>query len=534
VARELARSQSMVRKYQPRKESLNQARKILLLEEESRTGEHEARLRHAVATALMAGRMVFRGRLLTPTELGATFKGALETAGAQILPSLFPHFVATTIAPSELSQLLQSELTGPSPKFLGTDLGILELDAGRYTPSCTGVVPVRVLEHIEAEQGTSGAALLAHFGGPPYGYTPNVVKACVLGLLRASKVRLHPEGAKVDITAVRDAGVQSLFDGDRLFRRAEIFPAGKPPITPQDRARICRFFEEHLRHPLDRDDGRIADAVASDFPAQAARLRQVLMRLARLPGPRAFPPALDKLQDTLEGAVRLVRETEPVVTYVAKHLDPLRDGVQLLNLIEAELTQDAVDKVAAARRVHDEEAAQLAELGPLDTAVTGAVEAIAEHLRSEKPWRDVGALDPAVKTVREGYAKERGRLLTLQEQSAEAARARVKQRDGFAKLTADQSHHVLRPIAEATANTTVDAIAPALTTLRDGFRTLLREAEEESNARLDGLLADPVVKVDLRLKNRELTTREDVDALVEEVRERLLAQIDQKHRVRLV
>ena len=48
--------------------------------------------------------------------------------------------------------------SGPSPKFLTGELGILDLDAGRYVSSCSGVVPVRVQEHIKKEVGLSGGA----------------------------------------------------------------------------------------------------------------------------------------------------------------------------------------------------------------------------------------------------------------------------------------------------------------------------------------------------------------------------------------
>ena len=56
-------------------------------------------------------------------------------------------------------------------------LGILELDAGKYVSACSGVVPRRILETIEREEGLGGAALLDAFGGPPYGYTAEVIKA---------------------------------------------------------------------------------------------------------------------------------------------------------------------------------------------------------------------------------------------------------------------------------------------------------------------------------------------------------------------
>ena len=149
---------------------MNPARKLLLQQEENRAEDLERRVRDAVAAAWMAGRMYFRGRSISPQEHGATFAVALAAAATRVLPDLFPHFVATQVQPTELLQLVDAELSGPSPKFLTGELGILELDSGRYVASCGGVVPRRIQEHIESEGGsaarrsspTSEAALRLH------------------------------------------------------------------------------------------------------------------------------------------------------------------------------------------------------------------------------------------------------------------------------------------------------------------------------------------------------------------------------------
>ena len=171
----------------------------------------------------MDGRFDFRGRSIAPEDYGDGFAKALLAAGNRVPPELYPHFVATLVVPTELLQLVENDLSGPSPKFLPARPGILELDSGRYVAACSGVVPRRVLEHLLSEGGVSGSALLTHFGGPPYGYIPNVVKACVAGLLRGGKIRIQAEGGG-EITAVRDAGVRDLFDKDRDFKRASFFP----------------------------------------------------------------------------------------------------------------------------------------------------------------------------------------------------------------------------------------------------------------------------------------------------------------------
>ena len=74
--------------------------------------------------------------------------------------------------------------------------------------------------------------------------------------------------------------------------------------------------------------------------------------------------------------------------------------------------------------------------------------------------------------------------------------------------------------------------------LKDQFTIELQQAEAKANELLDGFLSegeDPmIVPLDLSLKNREIRSEEDIDALVEEIRERLLEQLRSGQRVRLL
>ncbi|MCA9571410.1 MAG: BREX system P-loop protein BrxC, partial [Myxococcales bacterium] len=479
-ARNLARSLAMVRRFRPRRESLNAARRMLLQQEENRVEDLELRFREAVASAWMAGELYFRGRSMQPRDHGTTFPGALESAGRRVLPDLFPHFVSTNVTPKELEPLLAAELAGPSPKFLTGDvsaghLGILELDSGRYIPSCTGVVPRRVLEYIEQEGGVGGTSLLAEFGGPPYGYTTNVVRACVIGLLRAGKLRVQPESG-VEITAVRDAGVCDIFAGDRPFRRATFFPAGDDDIGVQGRARVCRFFDRELGIALDREDTAIADAVADHFPAQAARLRDVLTRMDRLPVPVPVPDTLQKLESALEACLRQVRQTKPTVRTVKQKLDVLREGIHTLAAFDTELTADALQSLRRAANIRDHHVRQLREVDRLGDAAEAAAR-IESHLGSARPWQAVATLEADLQAVRDVYVAARTELLQTQERQAEEARGRVKAFPDFSKLSGEKSHHVLRPIQEATDTTDAEAVAPALSALDAGFQVRLRHAE---------------------------------------------------------
>jgi hypothetical protein len=336
---------------------------------------------------------------------------------------------------------------------------------------------------------------------------------------------------------VRDAGVQELFDKDRAFRRATFFPAGDDDIGVIGRNKVCRFFQEELGLALEHEDAAIADAVAEHFPARAARVREVLTRLDRLPVRVQPPPELERLHDALEACLRQIRQTRPTVRTVKARLDALREGMRTLAAYDTELTETAIQALRQAAVAREHLVGQLRATGRLgDTSE--AADRLDAHLASARPWQALGTLAPDLAAVREAYITHRTQLLAAQERHAQDARGRVKAHPDFARLTSDQSHHVLRPIQEACHATDAASVAPTLSELDAGFQVLLRDGEQEAWDRLDQIRAAgdaPLVrKVTHGLKNREVGTEAEVEALLAELRTKLLEHVRAGARVRIV
>ncbi|MEY3011933.1 MAG: hypothetical protein RIT45_668 [Pseudomonadota bacterium] len=489
-------------------------------------------LRDAVAACWMDGRVYIRGRALAPSDHGTAFGPTLHSVGTRALPEFYPHFVATQLMPQELGQLLNQDLSGPSPKYLAAELGILDVHDGRYDVTCAGLVPQRVFEQINADNGMSGHLLLVRFGSPPYGFASSIVKASVLGLLRAGRVRIVPESG-AEMTSYRDAGTRELFEKETAFRRATIFPAGEDSVSPKVRARICKFFEANLQRSVDRENAAIADAVNASFPGCARDLRELEKRFDRLPGRPDLPKPLAALHEALQACLQNVRQTKPTVMAVSKHLDTLHEGVVLLRSYLSELTEEVLARVQVVDRVVNERGRQLEAFGDVATNVEASIARLREQLSSECPWRELGALADDVATVEGAYRLARKQLLEALEDRAEQVRVRVKSEPGFATLTADQSHHVLRPIALAVPDTGEDAVAPTLVVLRSGSLIALQEAEVEALARLRELVEPrlppepppPPGEVVVRVagpRRRLVRTEAEVSEVVDEFRRRLL------------
>ena len=137
------------------------------------------------------------------------------------------------------------------------------------------------------------------------------------------------------------------------------------------------------------------------------------------------------------------------------------------------------------------------------------------------------------------YKEVRRELLDSQLQQVEAITTKVKARKGFARLNEKNSDYVIRPIRQAAIDTTAEALYPTLAELRDSVARKLEQAEVEANTLLDLLISEDtkeqVLKVEVLadLRNRELSTPEEVNALVDTLRDRLLRQLQNQKNIRI-
>jgi hypothetical protein len=535
LTRELGRSLRMLRRFESPHAPLPHEKRRLLLDEQGRRDDLHAALIKAVADAFMAGRIYFDGADDSPTELGGSFGTALVEAGNKRLPQIYPHFSPTQVTPSELAQLTVSPLSGPNRKFFKGDLGILDEDAGKLVAVCSGPIPTRVFEFVERNPGTAGAALLKHFVSPPYGYPGNVVKACVAGLLHAGKIRLEPAGGD-KITSISDPGVQDLFKSDRTFKTTDIFPADEQKIRPQDRAKICGVFAKQFRRQVEPHNEAIADASGSILAQLASTQRDVELRLARLPNRPLAPEAIQNLTKVIEDCNR-TRQVEPKVAALARHIDALREGAAMLHNFDEGLSQDAIDEVNRADQVMRHQLRQLEGTSALGPELAAARDRLAEQLRAPQPWKDIESLTPDIEAIRDAYVAARGRLLAEQERAIEDALQDLEARPAVHTLGDEERQAVLRPLWSARYETSEEAVYPGLSELATGFATRLADARQSA---LDKLLAleskssgELIVRVSLELHDREIRSAADVDALLDEIRKRLLEQLAKAEKVRV-
>jgi TRAP-type C4-dicarboxylate transport system substrate-binding protein len=141
-----------------------------------------------------------------------------------------------------------------------------------------------------------------------------------------------------------------------------------------------------------------------------------------------------------------------------------------------------------------------------------------------------------MQVIEQHYQTVRLGFIEGQERRAETVRDDLQQRQGYYSLVENQRQRVLQTIWQAVYDTTAEALYPPLLELRDTAQLKLGRAAEEAHQYLSEELSkkgEEVVEFRLNLQNREVSSPDQVEALVEQLRHRLLAQLQGKSQIRL-
>lgn len=541
LARALGRSEQMVQRYKPRRESLPHDRRRLLLDEEARLGDLRSKLGEAIEDALYDGKAYIRGRAITPDAHGGSFATVLHDLGEQQLPEFYPYFENIVVTEAELMQLFEEGLKGLSTKFLTDEIGIIALDEGRYVPRCEGTIPKRVFQFIEDRARVSGAQLYTHFGQQPYGYSMSLVRACLAGLLRARQIEIYTEAGQT-FTSYGDGGTRDFFRREKDQKRADFVPAsGDEDVSVRDLARMARFFERQLHvDDVAREPEAIADAVYEHFPKLGNQARQTIALYERAVGERARETVLlSNLREVARALdqCRSSRQVQQTVRKLLQYLDVFQDHVPKIGSIGRELDDDVVATMERLRRVLRVEFAQLEEAELADSEAVNHAGAIRAQLDTgETPWRGADELLEQADALVAIYERVRQRLINEQAEYAAEARKEVKLREGFEKLDARESNHVLLPLGKATFDTSAADRSPHLSKLKERYLTRVDNALDEAHQRFDEIIAEKVQVIveslPLDLNNHVVASVEELDAVLDDIRARAVVMLEDGSRVR--
>ncbi len=535
MARRHLRSRAMIEKND--KTRPNRLQERLLVEEKARRDRLLKGIPAAVRACWLNGQIYFNGAAYKARDRGTGFEAAVKSVVEENLGGVYPHFKEGNYLLSkdkDLGELFHPEITSPNPAFMENGgLGLLAMDAGRVAFTASGAIPAKIKEYLAIRRRASGQRMVRHFGRPPHGHPRQVIKACLIALLRCEAILVR-DGSGGRITSYKDPGARDVFLRETGFNRCEIIQNKDPDITPRIKVACARFFRENLGREVRTENDALADAVFDYFaPLQkkAGDRKFALMDLSLRP-----PARLDDFSEALRRCLADRRE-QSTVTALHDRLDALKEGLALLNEIEESLTEDAEAALARFRTIRRIHLPCLHGVGVRDE-IRDEEDMLDRQLASETPWRGYADAAPAARKIEAVHREKRAHLIREQARHYEAALDDLKRRPDFSRLTSEQTASVLRLMETALVETTPDETAPPLAKLKQTEQTI-QAAAARADDMIDEFIREvdpaPIVKISLKLlRNHTFETDGDLDKALGEFREICMEEIREGRKVRLV
>lgn len=264
---ELYRSKQMVAKY----DQLRAQNKITPDESASLANEkldvtrREERLKRLMVAAIETGTGFFDGVGKAGSELGKSAPEILNAMLDYAVPKLYPKLEMGTrpIKGTEADEILKAaNLNGLSKVFYqGSDgLGLVVMEGTKYVVNIQAPIAKEVMGYLNQEHDygnkVTGRMLEDHFGGLGYGWEREILWIVLASLLRAGVIEVTYQGRR--FRNHLDAQVRAVFAATNAFRSASFAPRKAPDLKTLVSA--ARRYEELTGDEVDVDEAAIAQA----------------------------------------------------------------------------------------------------------------------------------------------------------------------------------------------------------------------------------------------------------------------------------
>lgn len=264
---ELYRSKQMTAKY----EQLRAQNKIKpeesssLANEKLESGRREQWLKTLMTQALQKGLGLFDGVSKAGTDLGKTASESLRGMLEYAVPRLYPKLEMGTrpIKGSEAEEILKAaNLNGLSKVFYGSSdgLNLVVMEGNKYVVNIQADIAKEVLGYLNLEHDygnkVTGRMLEEHFGGLGYGWEREILWIVLASLLRAGAIEVTHQGRR--FRNHLDAQVRVVFAGTNQFRAASFAP--RKSISLATLVSAAKRYEELTGEEVDVDEAAIAQA----------------------------------------------------------------------------------------------------------------------------------------------------------------------------------------------------------------------------------------------------------------------------------
>lgn len=346
----------------------------LLAEERSRRDRAERLALERLTADLASGKTVFRGEVADVP--GGSLQTMAETIVADRIEDVYTRLdlFAGSYTRDQAQLVLRADDLSGLPDNLGEEgLGLFRLTpGGRELITDSGPIDTvvqKIRERHQYGEEATGQYLEQHFGGPPYGASPEAIQVVVAAAIRASLVEVVSQAQR--ITSASDQRLTEVFRTLPRFRSASFRPASDTGPSVDDRAAVAEWIGSLTGTTPGLALEEVAAAVRHVFEPLREPATQVESVLTGLGIP--VPDTVTRTRSLLNQV--LSSDDEMVVTTAHGNRSDLDSGRKAVRSL-SELVDRDLELLRKARRLLDAGTAHLpAEAGTLHEELTELINA---------------------------------------------------------------------------------------------------------------------------------------------------------------
>lgn len=519
----------------------------LLNAEKTKRDRNRSRLETALRAALLRGECYFRGvahPLGITGNLAQAVRGVLQDA----VPAIYDRFrvAAVRLKGDEASRLLKDADLSGLPAVLypgGAALGLVEVHGSqrRINQHHEGLEAVTEFIRRRRQFGerTTGQALEQHFGRPPYGWDGDAVRLFVAAAFRLGRLEVVHGGRR--LRRRDEPGVVEVFEKTPNFR-GSVFLLREEAIDMTTLMTAVAAVERLFGDSPHIEEGAIAAVVRKRLPAE----REVALRVAATLRAVSLPGAerAGEIERTYQAL--LSSSDEDLVRTLAAEAQSVQEDRDWLRLMAESLTEGNLATLRRARRAAHVFGQQLLAHDPSDVGVKEAAGRINSILSHDGFCTQLDQLATDARYLEDRYQSRYSELRERLCQAVEDAADEVRAHPRWPELTATDQQDVLSPLLrllppapahsadDDASRSTQETAGPTLQELGLRLQTV-SATKERVLADLHRVVAPPEQRVErvkvTRVMGREIATAEDVERVVNLLRDFLLKLVQEGVRI---
>ncbi|TGK45910.1 BREX system P-loop protein BrxC [Leptospira bouyouniensis] len=537
LARQILQSEKMLRMHSG---NLSKSKQKVYDDEKRKLESDKDKLKQEIIHSWSSGKIYFQGReyAIQNANSNDQYLIKLKQLLEDFLPEIFTRFrdAQVNITSKEMEKLFEPEIISPSPTLLdsGDGLSILTRKSGQYEPVVDQGIPQRILDFIKDKSVVKGEFLLGYFGSQPFGYPQNVIQAVIAGLLRAETIKIKQPDSR-EATSYRDEGIKAALLNTSSFKQLDIQSQQSIEILPRDRKQCVDFFENDLEIPgINIESNSIFDGIFNHFPTISENVYDLNSRISKL----GLKP-IDELSRLHKGLdqCRKDKSVAGSVRTLKNFLPELKEGIQVYKEAKQYFTPDGEERLIKLIDLKTHEIHQLKELGE-EFGFAEDIQTIETKLNSDRPWKDLADLKPAMETIQKAYKEIRSQLIYKNREEVETAYYQIRGRKGYDQLTEKEADEIKSVLEASLQMQDTDSLYPSVLFIKN-LGNQIESDKAKANDLLDEFLFKKEKPVEIRkvkhnLDNRDITNEEDLNLLLSDLKENCLTELRKGYSIRLV